>query len=138
MNIDFLSQLQRIIRLKDLEAWDIKINDKECRIIIVDEHRPSTNEDFQWLNNGIGEDKRENHITVHVYSLDDLDEIEEKMLYHIAEHLTDHVALAHCNVTVLFKKENDYENALNGLLKDKGYQEFNSMLLSKFFNFSQD
>ncbi|OZB94231.1 hypothetical protein [Paenibacillus sp. XY044] len=138
MNIDFLSQLQRILRLKDLEAWDITMNDKDCRVIIVDEGRPSRDEDFPWLKDGIGEDRRENHITAHVYSSGSLEESEEKMLYHIAEHLTDHVALAHCHVTVLFKQENDYDHALGRLLQAKGYSEYHSIPLSKFFRFSQD
>lgn len=138
MDIDFLSGFQRVIRLKDLEAWDIKFNDKECRIILVDEQRPSTDDDFPWLEDGIGEDRKENHITAYVYSSYDLEEIDEKIFYQIAEHLADHVALAYCNVTVLFKKENDYDVALNGLLRIKGYQEYNVIPLSKFFGFSQD
>ncbi|MEK5645353.1 hypothetical protein BK138_26755 [Paenibacillus rhizosphaerae] len=138
MNIDFLKQLQRILRLKDLEAWDVAMNGKDCRIIIVDEGRPSRDEDFPWLKDGIGEDKRENHITAHVFSSTSLEKSEERMLYHIAEHLTDHAALAHCHVTVLFQQEDDYDLALSRLLQAKGYPECHSMPLSKFFRFSQD
>ncbi|WP_136605708.1 hypothetical protein [Paenibacillus dokdonensis] len=46
----------------------------------------------------------------------------------IAEHLTNHVALAHCNVTVLFKKENDYENALNGFEEAGDFLHTTSLL----------
>ncbi|MGF7046187.1 hypothetical protein J2T13_000649 [Paenibacillus sp. DS2015] len=138
MDIDFLSGFQRVIRLKDLEAWDIKFNDKDCRIILVDEQRPSTDDDFPWLEEGIGEDRRENHITAYVYSSYHLEEIDEKIFYQVAERLADHVALAHCNVTVLFKNGDDYDTALNELLRIKGYQEYNSTPLRNFFGLSQD
>ncbi|MGG4046229.1 hypothetical protein [Paenibacillus favisporus] len=80
MNIDFLKQLQRILRLKDLEAWDVAMNGKDCRIIIKDEGRPSRDEDFPWLKDGIGEDKRENHITAHVFSSTSLEKSEEHIV----------------------------------------------------------
>ncbi|OWA33492.1 hypothetical protein B9G55_22815 [Saccharibacillus sp. O16] len=138
MNIDFLRDFQRILRLKDIEVWDIKIQNKACRMVIVDEHRPSVDSDFPWLRAGIGEEKRKNHITIYIFTLEDLEDHEQTVLYNIAEHLTDHVALAHCNVTVLFEKVQNHEVALDPILQSKGYPGYDSIQLEHFFYFSQD
>ncbi|MCQ4086993.1 hypothetical protein [Saccharibacillus sp. JS10] len=138
MSIDFVRDFQRVLRLKDIEVWDVHVADKDYRIAIVDEHRPSTDLDFPWLKDGLGEDKRNNHITIHLFFLEDMDEAEKRTLYHIAEQFTGHLALAHCNVTVLFEKVKDYRAALDEVLRSKGHPNYDEFKLDKFFYFSQD
>lgn len=138
MDIGFLHGFKRIIRLKDLEAWDIKYNNKYCRIILVDEHRPSTQEDFPWLNDGIDNDPRKNHITSYVFFSEELDEAEQNVIYQVTERFSDHLALAHCNVTVIFEKVDDFDVALNRLLHSIGYKDIDNIPLSRFFYLSQD
>jgi len=99
LDIGFLGGFNRIIRLRDLEAWDVTHNNKCCRIIVVDEHRPSTKEDYPWLKNGLEFDPQKNHITTYVYYNESLDESEQHLFYQVAQHFSDHLALAHCNVT---------------------------------------
>lgn len=138
--VDLLRDCKRIIRMSKLEAWDININSKSCRVILVDENRPSIDDDFPWLPNGLGEDKedrRENHITAHVVSISELNEDEEKVLYNISEHLVEHVALAYCNVSVFFKTQ-DLDQALDELLLKNTNSDFNGIPLKRFINFSQD
>jgi len=138
MDIGFLSGFQRVIRLKNIEAWDVTNADQTCRIVIADERRPSTDADFPWLEEGLGEEKRKNHITIYVFHAKELLQSEITILYQVAEHLTDHVALAHCHVTVLFQKEAEYDAALDRILASKGYSGSDVTALEKFFYFSQD
>lgn len=138
MDIGFLSGFQRVLRLKNVDAWDVTVTDQTCRIVIADERRPSIDADFPWLEDGIGEESRKNHITVYVFYTSDLLEDERTILYQVAEHLTDHVALAHCNVTVLFQPEAEYDLALERILTSKGYLSADVTALEKFFYFSQD
>jgi len=138
MDIGFLSGFQRVIRLKNVEAWDVTVTDQTCRIVIVDERRPSTDADFPWLEDGIGEEKRNNHISIYIFHSKELLTSEKTILYQVAEHLTDHVALAHCNVTVLFQLEAEYDGVLDRILTSKGYSSSDITALEKFFYFSQD
>lgn len=138
MDIGFLSGFQRVIRLKNVEAWDVTVTDQTCRIVIVDERRPSTDTDFPWLEDGIGEEKRNNHISIYIFHSKELLTSEKTILYQVAEHLTDHVALAHCNVTVLFQLEAEYDGVLDRILTSKGYSSSDITALEKFFYFSQD
>ncbi|MBO2945988.1 hypothetical protein JJQ72_18575 [Paenibacillus sp. F411] len=137
MVVDFLRDCKRIIRLKNLEAWDITVNSKSCRIIIIDKNRPSEDSDYPWILNGIGEDRRKNHITVNVIAMSKLSNDEENLLYQVSEHLIEHVALAHCNVSVLFKVK-DPEQSLDEFLAENVNLNYREIPFDKFIHFSQD
>lgn len=132
-----LNCFQRVLRFKELEVWDMTLDKDIYRIILVDENRATTQQDYPSPYPDIEEDFRENLITVRVFSKNNIKDEHIEPLDQFAKQLTDHLALARCHVFVSFETQ-DIDNALNNTLKEKLSFEYGNIPLEKFINLNQD
>lgn len=136
MKIDYF---ERKIRFKDLEVWDVRIENCTYSLIVLDENRPPQMTDFD-LPEGIKiekEELRENLITVKVYS-PNLVKIEHiDVLDEFAKGITDHVALAHCHVITTFYQA-PLDEVFNKLLLENVGQKESEIPLEKLWHLNQD
>ncbi|MGD6854514.1 hypothetical protein [Bacillus infantis] len=127
----------RILNLTELEAWDIFLDNRTYRMIIIDEKRASTPADFSQEDHVLSDEMKSNIIKAEVYS-------EEKVLddhiYHLdqlAKSFTDHLAHAHCHVRMNFSV-GDIECALNDHIKRKIGCSCEEIPMERFFYLNQD
>lgn len=87
-----------------MEVWDIWFDKDIYRLFIVDENRASEIRDLNLPPNArvFEEDLRENLITVKVYSEKQVKSEHIELIDQFAKQLTDHVALAHCDIHLTF------------------------------------
>lgn len=125
--------IERVFRFKDSEAWDLKINEKICRLIIIDQRRPTSQEDYPYLNEKI--DSRENHIKCHIVTPCTLDITEKDELCSITGVFLSHLAQAHCSWNIEFYENESVEQVTKNLIS-----KFTSLQLEElnFTYFSQD
>ncbi|MEF7493969.1 hypothetical protein V4V34_05215 [Lysinibacillus sphaericus] len=99
-----IDYFERKLRFKDMEVWDIWFDKDIYRLFIVDENRASEIRDLNLPPNArvFEEDLRENLITVKVYSEKQVKSEHIELIDQFAKQLTDHVALAHCNIHLTF------------------------------------
>ncbi|UXJ67029.1 hypothetical protein [Lysinibacillus fusiformis] len=102
--VKMIDYFERKLRFKDMEIWDIRLGKDIYRMLIVDENRASEIKDLNLPPNArvFEEDIRENLITVKVYSEKQVKKEHIELINQFAKHLTDHVALAHCNIHLTF------------------------------------
>ncbi|WP_313894832.1 hypothetical protein [Psychrobacillus sp.] len=132
-----LDDFQRVVRFRDLEVWDIQLEKSIYRMIIFDENRPATINDFPSPHPNIKEEIRANLITVSVYSNHPVQAGHIKLLDRFAKQLTNHLALAHCHVFVTFFTE-DIESTLTRVIKEKIKLVYEELPIEKLASFSQE
>ena len=129
----------RVLRFKNLELWDITINEKIYRMCICDESRPATFDDLD-LPQGMPLDEDElrgNLITVTIFSNAKVNNEHIDQLDQFSKQLTDHVALAHCNVITTFRQASIDDN-LSSFVKEHLGIDYKTIPLSKLRHLSQD
>ncbi|TRY26522.1 hypothetical protein FOI68_06500 [Brevibacillus sp. LEMMJ03] len=125
--------IERVFRFKDAEAWEMKINEKICRFIIIDQRRPASQKDYPYLNEKI--DSRENHITCHIVTTSIFDDTEKDELCSITGVFLSHLAQAQCSWNIKFYEKENVEKITTSLMS-----EFTSLQREElnFTYFSQD
>jgi len=136
MKIDYF---ERKLRFKDLEVWDVRLENSTYRFIVLDENRPPKMDDL-YLPDGmeLEEDElRKNLITVKVYSTKYVKDKHIEVLDEFAKSITGHVAMAHCHVVTSFY-ESPLDEALNQVLLEKIGHEESEIPLQKLWHLNQD
>ena len=134
-----MDYFERILRFKDLEVWDIQFGNDIYRMIILDENRQAKTEDLN-LPHGteISEDElRKNLIIVKVYSKNKVKDEHIEPLDQFAKQLTDHVALAHCDVIVSFYID-VIGDVLDRLVIEKFNIKFDEIPLRQLWHLNQN
>lgn len=123
-----IDYFERKLRFKDMEIWDIRLGKDIYRMFIVDENRASEIKDLNLPPNAkvFEEDVRENLITVKVYSEKQVKKEHIELINQFAKQLTDHVALAHCDILLTF-----YMGKINDDI-------FEKIPLKQLLHFNQD
>lgn len=128
---------ERKLRFKDLEIWDIVLDERIYRIAIIDEKRAPTLMDLDIPFSAISEELRRNIINVKIYSEETVKEEHIEKLDEFAKQLTDHVALAHCDIVIKFFTGNTDES-IKQLLKEKYNIVYDDIPLKKLWHLNQD
>ena len=139
--INIIDNFNRVFRFKDIDIWDIEIDRITYRMFIFDENRPSRQDDFDlgdYEDNDFWEDVlRKNLVTVKVYS--DIP-VKENHIYDLdqfSKSITNHLALAHCNVIISFYVES-IELALSRVLFEKENITEDELPLDRLWHLTQD
>ncbi|WP_230874936.1 hypothetical protein [Lysinibacillus cavernae] len=134
-----MDYFERVIRLKDMEVWDIRFGKAIYRMFILDENRATESKDLNLSPNEqvFEEDLRENLITVKVYSEQPVKAAHITLIDQFSKQLTDHVALAHCDVVLTFYT-GKIDDALKEIFKAIYQLEFEQLPLQHLSHFNQD
>lgn len=132
--IDFF---ERKLRFRDLEVWDIQCDEDIYRMFIFDENRLPGLADLNIPSNAIAEDLRENLITVSVYSNTLVKDEHIAYLDQFAKQLTDHVALAHCDIVMSFYT-GVIDDIFKWFLKEKSKLVYEEIPLTQLWHLNQD
>lgn len=133
-----LDYFERKLRLKDLEVWDARIGRNYYRIILIDENRPATFDDFHTPNLILNaDDIRTNFVSVRIFSENVVDQNHIEDLADFSKQLTNHLALAHCEVIIDFRTEH-VDIALNRLLVETYGIKESDIPLEKLWHLNQD
>ncbi|GAA3346230.1 hypothetical protein [Lysinibacillus fusiformis] len=134
-----IDYFERILRFKDMEIWDVEFGKDVYRLFIVDENRASEIKDLNLSPNAIffEDDLRENLITVSVYSKHPVKKEHIEPIDRFSKQLTDHVALAHCQVVVTFYT-GIVEKISKMILQEKYDLDFDKIPLQKLLHLNQD
>ena len=129
---------ERKIRLKDFEVWDVRIGKQQYFLVIIDEFRSATFEDYDMPELIYEEDdQRVNYVSASYYSKEPLIDEHREILGEFARMLTEHLALAHCEVIIKMYQEIP-EEAINRIMLTKyGFKE-SDILLEKLWHFNQE
>lgn len=133
-----IDYFERKIRLNDFEVWDVRIGGQQYALAILDEFRPATRDDFE-IPDLIyeEEDKRANFVSTTYFSEEPVKEEHREILGEFARMLTNHLALAHCEVITKFYQENP-EKAIEKMMITKyGFTE-SDIPLHKLWHFNQE
>jgi len=104
----------------------------------VDERRKATVEELEIADFIMDEDEqRTNYVSVSVYSESDVQDGHIEPLAELAKQLTEHLALAHCDVITKFYTEQP-EIAIDRLLVDKYGYQLADISLEKLWHLNQD
>lgn len=134
-----IDYFERVLRFRELEVWDIRIGNDIYRMIIFDENRQAEIDDLN-LPNGteLSEDElRKNLITVKVYSTNRVLDEHITPLDQFSKQLTNHIALAHCDVVVTFYTD-EIEGVLDRLLMKKFKMKFDEIPLRRMWHLNQN
>lgn len=133
-----IEYFERKIRLKDFEAWDVRVNGQHYVLAITDEFRPATFEDFDEPDLIYDKvDQRTNYVSAAYFCEESPKDEHKEILGEFARMLTEHLALAHCEVITKFYQEN-LKEALEGIMLRKyGFKE-SDIPLEKLRHFNQD
>ncbi|MCZ8541843.1 hypothetical protein MKY29_11110 [Psychrobacillus sp. FSL K6-2365] len=133
-----INYFERKIRLKDFEVWDLRIAKRNLSLFILDEHRPATLEDFEMPELIYEEgDQRVNYVSAKYYSKEVVLEEHKEILGEFARMLTEHLALAHCEVIIKFYQENPKKALDRIMLAKYGFKE-SEIPLKKLWHFNQE
>ena len=133
-----IDYFERTLRLTDLEVWTIRIQQVHYSLVIVDERRKATVEELEIADFIMDEDEqRTNYVSVSVYSESDVQDGHIEPLAELAKQLTEHLALAHCDVITRFYTEQP-EIAIDRLLVDKYGYQLADISLEKLWHLNQD
>lgn len=128
---------ERIVRLKDLEVWDLRFKEDLYRLFILDERRiPHLNE-LDLPNQFIKEDLRKNLITASAYSKNPVKESQIEFIDQFVKQITDHVALAHCYVILNFYT-GDIDAVFKDILKEKEKIIYEDIPLCRLWHLNQN
>lgn len=133
-----IDYFERRIRLRDFEVWDVRIGDQQYALAILDEFRPATYDDFEMPDIIYEEDdQRGNYVSATYFSNESVKDEHREILGEFARMLTEHLALAHCEVIIKFSQENS-EKAIDLLMLTKyGFKE-SEIPLDKLMHFNQE
>lgn len=133
-----IDYFERKIRLEDFEVWDIQIGGQHYTLVILDEFRPATLDDFEIPDLIFEEDdQRANYVSATYFSDEPVKDEHEDILGQFARMLTNHLALAHCEVITKFYQENP-EKAIEKMMFIKyGFIE-SDIPLDKLMHFNQE
>ena len=139
--ITIIDNFDRVFRFKDIEIWDVEIDSITYRMFIFDENRPSRKEDFE-LNDYEADELvedilRGNLVTIKVYSNTPVRENHIYDLDQFSKSVTNHLALAHCNVVISFYVES-IELALKRVLFEKENSTEDELPLNRLWHLNQD
>lgn len=129
---------ERRIRLKDFEVWDVKVYGQKYTLAILDELRPATIDDFEIPDLIYEEDnQRANYVSTTYFSEKPVKDEHIEILGAFARMLTDHLALAHCEVITKFYQENPQKAIERIMLMKYGFIE-SDIPLDKLWHFNQE
>ncbi|WP_413363348.1 hypothetical protein [Lysinibacillus sp. 3P01SB] len=133
-----IDYFERKIRLKDFEVWDVQIGGQYYTLAITDEFRLATFDDFEMPDLIYDvDDQRANYVSTTYFSDEPVKEEHREILGEFARMLTNHLALAHCEVITKFYHENP-EKAIEQILLTKyGFRE-SEIPLDKLWHFNQE
>lgn len=133
-----IDYFERKIRLKDFEVWDVRIGKQHYPLVILDEFRPATFEDFEMPELIYEEDdQRVNYVSATYYSKGPIKDEHREILGEFARMLTEHLASAHCEVIIKMYQENP-EKAIDRIMLTKyGFKE-SDIPLEKLWHFNQE
>lgn len=133
-----IDYFERTLRLTDLEVWSIRIQCVYYSLVIIDERRQATIEELdipEYFK--VEEEQRTNYISTSIYSESDVQDEHIEPLANFAKQLTEHLALAHCDVITKFYTECP-EIAIDRLLIDKYGYKLADISLEKLWHLNQD
>jgi len=133
-----IDYFERKIRLRDFEVWDIRISDQHYTLAILDEFRPATLDDFE--NPSLiyeEDDQRANYVSATYFSDESVKDEHREILGEFARMLTEHLALAHCEVIIKFYQENPEKAVELIMLTKYGFKE-SDIPLDKLLHFNQE
>ena len=133
-----IDYFERKIRLRDFEVWDVRVSDQHYTLAILDELRPATIEDFEIPYLIYEEDdKRANYVSATYFSVESIKDEHREILGEFVRMLTEHLALALCEVIIKFYQENP-EKAIERIMLTKyGFKE-SDIPLDKLLHFNQE
>ena len=118
--------------------WDVKIGRQYYALAILDEFRPATFDDFEILDLIYEQDdQRANYVSATYFSDDPVKDEHREILGEFARMLTEHLALAHCEVIIKFYQENPEKAIEQMMLTKYGFKESN-IPLDKLLHFNQE
>lgn len=133
-----IDYFERTLRLTDLEVWTIRIQRVHYSLVIIDERRQATIEELdipEYFK--VEEEQRTNYISTSIYSESDVQDEHIEPLADFAKQLTEHLALAHCDVITKFYTERP-EIAIDRLLIDKYGHKLADIPLEKLWHLNQE
>lgn len=129
---------ERKIRLKDFEVWDVQIGGQHYALAILDEFRPATIDDFETPDLIYEkDDERANYVSTTYFSDEPVKDENREILGEFARMLTDHLALAHCEVITKFYQENPEKAIEHIMLTKYGFTE-SDIPLAKLWHLNQE
>ncbi len=129
----------RVLRFTDAEVWDVRCESTDYRVILTDENRPAEAADLR-LPAGMSvesDELRDNLLTVSIYSNRPVQESHIESLDQFAKQLTDHVALAHCEVVTTFYT-GDTEQALHQLVESHTSSTYEGLPIEQLRHLNQN
>ncbi|MFJ5766463.1 hypothetical protein ACIP9C_14010 [Lysinibacillus sp. NPDC093210] len=133
-----IDYFERTLRLTDLEVWTIRIQRVHYSLVIVDERREATVEELEIADFIMDEDEqRTNYVSVSIYSESDVQDEHIEPLADLAKQLTEHLALAHCDVITKFYTE-EPAIAVDRLLVEKYGYKLADISLEKLWHLNQE
>ncbi|WP_409369391.1 hypothetical protein [Lysinibacillus sp. 38-6] len=133
-----IDYFERTLRLTDLEVWTILIQRVHYSLVIMDERRQATVKEFDIADFYIDEEElRTNYVSVSIFSVNGVQVKHIEPLADFAKQMTEHLALAHCDVITKFYTERP-EIAVDRLLIDKYGHKLADIPLEKLWNLNQD
>lgn len=132
--------ITRELKTNALEIWEVEIPDIESTnfLMIEDQKRASTLEDYRWLNETDQEifEPRENYIKVQFISNKGFEELNlQDEISALTERLLGHVAQAYCDWNLEFLYNEDPKIYIQKILETHGLDQYD---VSKFKYLSQD
>lgn len=134
MEIDFF---ERKARLKDLEVWEVRCGSSCYQLVIRDEQRIPEPADLDSPDSLMEEEARRNVIKAIAYSETQVEESHIEPLDIFVKQLTDHVALAHCDVVLTFQVDGAGWSFEQVLQEDYGV-DFEAIPLERLWHLNQD
>ena len=133
-----IDYFERKIRLKDFEVWDVQIGSQHYTLAIIDEFRPAAFDDFEIPDLIFEEgDQRTNYVSATYFSDEPIKDEHREILSQFAQMLTNHLALAHCEVIIKFYQENREKMIEQMMLAKYGFKE-SDIPLDKLLHFNQE
>lgn len=132
-----INYFERKLRFTDLEVWDIQCGEDIYRMFISDEKRSPKTTDLNLPSNSTEVDLRENLIIVSVYSNIQIKDEHIEYIDQFMKQLTDHVALAHCDVVLSFYT-GVIDDIFNQFLKEKTNLKYEDIPLKQLWHLNQN
>ncbi|MFJ7730619.1 hypothetical protein ACIQXF_01865 [Lysinibacillus sp. NPDC097231] len=134
-----IDYFERILRFKDMEVWDVRFGKDIYRLFLMDENRTSEIKDLNLPSNAkfFEDDLRGNLINVNVYSKHPVKKEHIEPIDLFSKQLTNHLALAHCQVVVTFYT-GIIDDIFKTVLREKYDLDFDKIPLHKLLHLNQD
>ena len=124
-----IDYFERKIRLKDFEVWEVRIGKYAYVLAIIDEYASSQVDDE--------DDFRENTVSCSYFSEQAVRDEHRETLGEFSRQLTDHLALAHCQIEIEFHTTSPAQAIEERMQNIYGYLE-SDIPLEKLWHFNQD